>query len=270
MGNPRLDIVGKRFGMLTVIDYAGKDSGNNTLWLCECDCGNQTVVRGTAIKHGRTKSCGCLNEREDLAEQRFGRLTVLEYIGTNKRRESLWLCECDCGNQAIIPKTALKTSHTKSCGCLHKDVVGERSTKHSLSGHPLYNNWDSMHQRCINKNNIRYSRYGGRGITVCDEWKDFKNFYDWSIDNGYEPGLSIDRIDNDGNYEPGNCRWADTITQANNKSTCRYITYNGVKHTLMEWSRLFNVPYTTLCKRIKHNNMQDFESYFSNLGTEAY
>lgn len=122
--------------------------------------------------------------------------------------------------------------------------------KHGLRGHPLYYTWNMMRQRCCNPNNKTYPNYGGRGISVCDEWSSFKVFYDWSILNGWKPGLSIDRIDNDGNYCPENCRWVDRYVQANNTSTNRFITYKGKTQTEAQWAKELGMSKYTLSSRL--------------------
>ena len=119
-----------------------------------------------------------------------------------------------------------------------------------------------MKQRCGNTHFKQYHRYGGRGVFLCDEWQEFENFRDWAFDSGYEPGLSIDRINNDDGYYPENCRWADRITQQNNRYNNRFITYADITHTLAEWSRLLNIDYDKLRRRVNRNDMRDFEEYF--------
>ena len=126
--------------------------------------------------------------------------------------------------------------------------------KHGETKTVLYKKWDSMRQRCKNPNNPSYPHYGARGITVCKEWDNFLSFKQWSISNGYQPNLSIDRIDVNGNYEPSNCRWADVITQANNKTTSRYIEYNGRKQTVAQWAKELNMSMWTLRRRLYYNN----------------
>lgn len=123
--------------------------------------------------------------------------------------------------------------------------------KHGLRYHPLYNILRNIKSRCYNQNDPSYKNYGGRGITVCEEWKkDISVFYNWAIKNGYKRGLELDRINNDGDYEPSNCRWATRIQQANNKRTNRYITYNNETHTLREWSKILNINCFTLRSRV--------------------
>jgi hypothetical protein len=156
---------------------------------------------------------------------RFGRLTVEKDVGRDKRKQVLWLCKCECGHKITTIGTRLLTRITSSCGCLRKEFAKSTKTKHGLSINlktgkrsRLYNTWKKMKQKCFNPNDPKYPDYGGRGITVCQQWKsDFKAFHDWALSNGYDDKLTIDRTNNDGNYEPGNCRWADKKTQANNR-----------------------------------------------------
>ena len=164
----------------------------------------------------------------DLSGQRFGRLTVLERTENKHYRcgqvQAQFLCKCDCGNEITVLGGNLKTGHTQSCGCHRAQKTAERSLKHGMSLSSIYGVWNTMRQRCLNPNNHKFSEYGGRGITVCDEWKDsFEAFRDWAVANGYEEHLSIDRINNDGNYCPENCRWATAKEQANNRRKRRML-----------------------------------------------
>lgn len=201
-----------------------------------------------------------------LIGMRFGRLTVIDFDHTDKYGAYHWLCRCDCDENSLVSvrQWNLTSGDTRSCGCYQKEKARESSIKHGRSSHPLHHTWRGMHQRCTNNHNRHWDRYGGRGISVCDEWDNFENFYNWSIKNGYKHGLTLDRKDNNGDYCPENCRWADQFTQANNRSTTRRIEYAGETYSIMEWSKIFGIKYTTLYMRIRAGNMSDFEQYALN------
>lgn len=187
----------------------------------------------------------------DLTGQKFDRLIVVKKIGKNKFNNILWECQCDCGNKKITTSTNLIKGICKSCGCLHKE--GNRRT-HKMSKSRIYNIWHKMNERCYNVNDNAYRNYGARGIKVYKYWQPqnngFINFYKWSTKNGYKEDLSIDRINNNGNYTPKNCRWITMKEQANNKRNNLVIEYKGVKKTLKEWSEELNMSYNCLRHRL--------------------
>jgi hypothetical protein len=188
----------------------------------------------------------------DLTGRTFGNLTAI-YVDKEAKRRA-WVCECACGKRTTVATAHLISGHTRSCGCLLGATTTARSTKHgqSKSGSPsrrAYVVWMNMKGRCLNPNNPKYPRYGGRGIKVCDRWMDFANFL---ADMGDRPpGSSIDRIDNDGHYEPGNCRWATPIQQQQNNSRNVFLTARGRKACLVEWSRITKVGRKTIRRRLK-------------------
>lgn len=187
----------------------------------------------------------------DLTGKKFGRLTVIERTENNHRGNVMWKCICECGNEKIVSRNCLNQGITKSCGCLLKEARHSNTRKHGKTKTRLYRIWAKMKERCNNPKTKSFVYYGGRGITICEEWlNDFQAFYDWSMANGYSDNLSIDRIDVNGNYEPGNCRWADTKTQANNKTTNRYITLNNKTQTLQQWSKETGINHSTIQVRI--------------------
>lgn len=193
----------------------------------------------------------------DLTGKKFGKLTVIKRVGSDKYKNAIWLCRCDCGKETVKITSRLKSGYTKSCGCLTVQKLLERNTKHNQANTRLYKIYKGLLQRCYITSNPAYKNYGGRGIRICDEWVDkksgFINFYNWAISNGYKGNLSIDRINNNGNYEPNNCRWATRKQQSNNRRNSHYITYNGETHTLKEWTEILNISYSMLSHRIQRN-----------------
>ena len=163
----------------------------------------------------------------------------------------LWLCNCDCGNTTVVSANKLIGCKTKSCGCLKKETAKPPViVKHGMSYSRLYQVWKDMKGRCYRKTSCCYHTHGGRGITVCDEWLSFVPFRKWALSNGYSDELTLDRIDNNGNYEPSNCRWATMKEQGNNRRTNHVLTHNGETHTMKEWSEITGIKYYTLVARI--------------------
>ena len=186
----------------------------------------------------------------DLTGQTFGRLTVLKRAENSPSGRSRWLCQCECGNTCIVHSTSLHSGNTRSCGCLKAEVSREKATTHGMSGTSLFNVWCAMHSRCLNKNNHSYGNYGGRGIRMCDEWMDSSTFFDWALANGYKEGLTIERIDVNGNYEPSNCKWITKAEQARNKTNSRIFEVDGVSASLAQLCENYNIDYSTVYQRI--------------------
>lgn len=167
---------------------------------------------------------------EDLSGKRYGRLIAIELIGKTKQGNALWRCKCDCGKETIARASTLKSGNTQSCGCYRSEYWRSQMTKHGECNSRLAHIWYSMRARCRNQNNPAYRNYGGRGISVCKEWDDsFEAFREWALSNGYDPALSIDRVDNNGNYEPHNCRFADRKTQSKNRRPSCEWTFKNFK-----------------------------------------
>ena len=168
----------------------------------------------------------------DLTGQRFGGLTVIGFAKKSNDRQYMWKCRCDCGNEIVIRSHSLRSGNTRSCGCLQKETNIKLRQTHGMTKTRLYNIWQSMKQRCSLPSASCYKYYGGRGITVCNEWQNFEPFCEWALANGYADNLTIDRIDVNGNYEPNNCRWLTIQEQQNNTRRSHNITFNGITKTL--------------------------------------
>ncbi|HEX3058063.1 MAG TPA: hypothetical protein VHP62_01805 [Usitatibacter sp.] len=188
----------------------------------------------------------------DLTGHRYGRLTVVSYEGMTPSRNKLWRCRCDCGGESIAQLGNLRNGTTQSCGCLHSEVTRQINSRHGLSKTPEYQAWRAIQDRCYNANLPVYKNYGARGITVCQRWRD--SLAAFIKDMGPRPSRrhSIDRIDNDGNYEPGNCRWATALQQARNRRACVRLTHNGRTMSPAEWAAVTGLNYGTIMSRVEH------------------
>lgn len=193
-----------------------------------------------------------MGKRIDLTGQRFGRLVVLEFSGYDHNHKAKWNCQCDCGKQKVVRANELRSGKTQSCGCLHKQLLSVRVKKHGGRGTRLFSIWKNMKARCYNPKNKKFVIYGGRGITVCEEWvNNYTAFRDWSLSHGYAEHLTIDRIDNDKGYSPENCRWATVLQQARNKQHNHLITYKNETKTLSEWAEQFHIDHRTILRRLE-------------------
>ena len=197
----------------------------------------------------------------DLTGKRYGRLTVIKEVERIRYPsgipDRMWECVCDCGKIFRCNTGRLRSGNTKSCGCLRKEIASKKSYKHGGSKTKLYRIWDEMNGRCHCKSNKPLKNYGGRGISVCDEWRnDFSAFRLWAISNGYQEGLTIERVNNNGNYSPDNCKWIPRSDQPRNRRNCHLITYNGETKTLSEWSRELHVDRE--CVRNKEKRLADW------------
>lgn len=188
----------------------------------------------------------------DLTGKTFGRLTAIRCAGRNKHKQILWLCRCVCGNERVVVAGSLANGDTQSCGCWHKEITRRRSLTH---GHKsdrkptaTYKSWEAMKRRCQNPKSTDYARYGGRGIRVCDRWQHFEHFL---ADMGEKPrGLTIERKDNHGHYEPGNCKWATSKEQGANRRSNHVLTLAGLTLTMTEWGRKLGLRPSRIYRRL--------------------
>ena len=196
---------------------------------------------------------------QDLTGLKVGRLTVLGLTEEKKESGGIWLCQCDCGERCKRRGYDLtKTKPVQSCGCLlRENIIKRNKATAKYNGDSmkpefarLHRIWKAMQHRCYYETDRNYGIYGGRGISVCEEWHDWKTFKKWALENGYNDDLTIDRKDSNGNYEPSNCRWATMKEQANNKRDNKMIPYRGRIQTLMEWTEELGLPYDRTKKRI--------------------
>lgn len=264
------DYIGKKFGHLTVIGQSPKTHKYSNRFDFRCDCGNTISEIPSRVLYGHRKSCGVCNHKNSSheVEEKVGsmvgtRYGMLEIISVAKHKGSnvtYARCKCDCGNIVDVLPFLLFRNERKSCGCAKTNNPMLKNSKSTSSGnfkdgrtkHPLYGIWKQMIDRCENPKTKHYDKYGGRGISVCKEWHEFWKFVEWSDSVGGRPEkYSIDRINNDGDYEPSNCRWADQATQTRNTSRNIILTYNGVSKTLIDWSIETGINQSTLANRIK-------------------
>lgn len=184
--------------------------------------------------------------KQNLIGRKFNRLTVIEELEGNKV-----LCKCECGNEVIADRGNVRSGHTKSCGCYKEEFCKTAPLKHGMSHSSVFRSWAHMLERCTNKNCADYKNYGGRGIAVCDEWQDSTAFIKWALSHGYQEGLTIDRIDVNGNYSPDNCRWATRSEQNKNRRSTILLTYNGKTQCAKDWAQEYGVKYETFLRRLR-------------------
>ena len=199
----------------------------------------------------------------DITNQKFNKYTAIKYLGN-----SMWECKCDCGNIRKVNSWNLRHNVCKSCGCLVKEKKKQKIKKrkfHNLSKSRIYKIHKGMISRCKCSSSSRYERYGGRGITICDEWlgeNGFINFYNWAMANGYQDDLTIERINIDKDYCPENCKWIPKEQQSLNTSRNHYITYKGITKCVEHWCKELGLKSNTIYSRVKKNNISFYEALF--------
>jgi hypothetical protein len=185
--------------------------------------------------------------------QRFGKLVVIERLPANSHHEAEWRCVCDCGNEHITTSYNLTHGKTTRCRECTIKLIAQKNTTHGQQPKKMFNAYVNMKTRCYNHNYYLFKNYGGKGITICDEWlgkNGFINFREWSLKNGYKDKLSIDRIDNNKGYSPDNCRWVTMTVQQNNRTNNRLITLGGETKTLADWCRFYKINYSAVISRL--------------------
>lgn len=195
-----------------------------------------------------------------MTNQRVGTIQVLSRAPSDKYGNAMWRCVCGyCGDEFVTKGNALRSGHTRSCGCLQKIVASNLSRTHGMSRTRIFKNWEAMKQRCENPNSRAYKDYGAKGISVCEDWHDFEKFYSWAISSGYFDGLTIDRKDNSKGYFPDNCRWATRAEQNRNTTRTHRIEYNGRFITAAEAGRMVNVSRSTVAKWCRSGRVSTIE-----------
>lgn len=240
----KLQLKNKRYGSLLVIDKSdNKNEYRRVSWICKCDCGKIITVEGRKLVYGVTKSCGCIDYgNTKLIGKKYGKLTVIkDSLKRCKSKNVIWECLCECGKKLFFTQYQLNTLN-KNYGCYDCRPKNKRSMTHNMSKTSEFHTWKGMLQRCNNQNDKNYHNYGGRGIKVCDRWlNSFENFFS---DMGKKPSRkhSVDRYpNNDGNYEPSNCRWATNPEQCRNKRTNVYLECNGINLIVADWATRWNI-----------------------------
>lgn len=192
----------------------------------------------------------------DMTGKRFGKLVVISRYGSTPNKMATWLCKCDCGNETIVQTCHLNAGAIQSCGCLHRERASKANITHGDSRTRLFNEWQHMKKRCYWKNYKAFNLYGGKGITVCDEWRnDYLAFKSWALKNGYSDNLTLDRIDNSKGYYSENCRWTDKFTQSNNRDFVHLVSYHGKTASYEVMCRELNINTGTIRSRMKKKNI---------------
>lgn len=248
---------GAKYGGLSVVSEVPERK--RRMFVCRCDCGTTVTVDFGNLRSGHTTSCGCTRLGEATNRlciangERYGRLVVTAEAEPHRspsgqiRRKIL--CQCDCGNRLDVWLQHLQTGHTTSCGCLLVETRGDIRRTHGQSESSTYRIWSDMKNRCQNKENTAWEWYGGRGIAVCARWQVFEHFLE---DMGERPaGLTLDRIDTNGNYDPRNCRWVTMKEQARNTRANQFVTVGNETRCIAEWSEITGVSGSTIRNRLK-------------------
>lgn len=199
----------------------------------------------------------------DLTGKKFGYWEVIKRAPNDKNNQSRWFCRCKCGTEKIVQGNDLRRGKSTSCGCYRTNLMREKFKTHNLTKTRLYRIWGAIKKRCYNKNAYYYHSYGGRGISVCDEWKNnFLSFYQWATTNGYKDTLTIDRMNNNGNYEPNNCRWVTNKEQQRNKRNNHREWFDGRLLCLAEIADLTKTTFSAVQHRVERGTLNKLEQMY--------
>lgn len=260
----KLDVTGQRFGALVAIKPTELRHRQSVNWLFKCDCGKEVIYPVNSVKAGREKSCGCqINRNKPKPREsklkigdQFADLTVIRIVGKDKDRHFTAEVKCKCGEIFLTRDTLLRCGRVLRC----KKCNYEAIKTHGMTDTPLFHCWQSMRSRCNNPKNKEYHLYGGRGISVCPEWNDSNNFIKWALEHGYQEGLTIDRINVNGNYEPSNCRWATIQEQARNKRNTRYIHFEGKYMPIRDVADITGINASTIIQRLDKRGWDEYSA----------
>ena len=248
----RLDISGQKFNRLTAVGPTMEKHRGYMLWEFLCDCGRTAKALAAKVKSGDVQSCGCLLKTrrigiEDLTSRRFYKLTAIEFV-EKRHSDDYWRFRCECSKECTLRVSHVLSGHTKTCGC-------RKFSSTSRKKEPLaYKSWSSMLLRCYNPKNDNYRFYGGKGVIVCDRWRESFELFLEDMGPRMSRDLTLDRIDGSKGYYPGNCRWSTKSEQSNNCSNNFKVKYGDRLYTLRELSNISGITYRILYGRIITNN----------------
>lgn len=246
--------VGEKWNSWTVIEEVGYSKSGHLKVIAKCDCGTIREVYYSKLKYGTSKSCGKCNHIEVKKGDKYGRWNVIGDESVIRFKNKHWLCKCECGTEKFVNEYKLIHGLSISCGCYSRESVSKRMKVHGISHTKIYSEWQHMRRRCLPNAECKKNYYD-RDIKVCEEWQnDFEAFYDYvsKLEHYGEKEYSLDRINNDKNYEPGNVRWASCKEQSRNKTNTIHVNYKGIDWILCELLEKKNLPYQTIRRRIKN------------------
>lgn len=262
----KLDVTGERYGALVALYDTHTKKDGSSAWMFQCDCGNKKILPLNSVRYGSIKSCGCYINKKvpEKRKQRvqigdvFGELTVIENLGQLKNDPHFHSkVKCSCGNEFVTRDTFLICGK-KTC-CPQCSI--EKKQTHGLSDTPIFYVWQGIRDRCTNPKNKQYKNYGGRGISVCEEWMNSSDaFIEWAIQNGYEEGLQLGRININGNYEPSNCKFVTQLENARNKRNIIHIHFEGKLLTISEVAEITGLREELIYQRIHRGNWSEYDA----------